>query len=87
MSSMVLLIFSALMSVGLMERPSSLAKVGWMALTLLPESKSANTDFCLKLMGYWIHGTYGRLDHRFSSTASSLVTFTDMEVVKTDTIF
>ena len=35
-------IFCAPTSIGLMGRPSSLAKVGWMALALLPESSKAS---------------------------------------------
>ena len=61
-SSVVPSIFYALTSIGLTERPSFLVKVGWMALTLLPESKSTDTgtDFFWKVMGYQMHGTCKR---------------------------
>ena len=56
---MVLSIFCAPTSISLIERPSLFAKIGWMALTLLPELKSANmgTDFLRKMMGYRMHRT------------------------------
>ena len=63
---MILSIFYTLMSIGLIEKPSFLAKVGWMVLTSLSELKSANKDFFLKAIGYWIHGICVRLDLGFS---------------------
>ena len=42
-----------------MGSPSYQARVGWMTLTSLPESKRANmdTDFFRKMTGYRMHGT------------------------------
>ena len=55
-------IFYAPMFVSLIRRPDLFAKVGWMALTLIPKSKSINTstDFIWKVMGYQIYGTCAR---------------------------
>ena len=65
MSSMVPSIFCAPMSVGLMGSPSFRARVGWMVLTSLPESKSADldTDFFQKVIRYRIHGTHARFGY------------------------
>ena len=45
---------------GLTRRPSSLAKVGCMALTSLSESSRADTDFSQKVVGYRMHKTCSR---------------------------
>ena len=58
-----------------------------MTLTLLLKSKSANTDFFLKLMGYQMHKTRARLDPGFSPTAFFLATVTGIEVAETVTSF
>ena len=46
--------------IGLTRRPSSLAKVGYMALTSLPGSRRADTDFSWEVAGYRMHGTCAR---------------------------
>ena len=53
------------MSIDLIESPSFLAKLRWIALTSLPESKSANTAFFQKTIVYWTHKTCARLVLRF----------------------
>ena len=86
-----------------MESPSSLAKAGWMTLTLLPESKSTNTDFFGKVMGYQIYETYAKFSGYLPlsppslapavSTVSTvsiaffLIIVTRIEVAKIDTSF
>ena len=63
-----------------------------MALILLFESKSANTDSFLMLIRYQMYGTRARLDLGFSpfslsSTSSFVATVTGMKVAKTVTSF
>lgn len=95
-------IFNILILVGLMGSLNSWAKVVWVALTSLSESKSANTgmDFYQKVMKYRIHGTYVKFP-RYStislfspslpvpvvSTTSSLIPITGVEVAITGTSF
>ena len=61
-SSVVPSIFYASTFVNLMRKPSSVAKVGWMALTSLLESRSVdtNTDFFRKMIGYRMQETCAR---------------------------
>lgn len=72
-----------------------------MALTLLPELKSADTDFLQKMIGYWIHKTYARIVPGYSPsssapaisavpvvlTASSLTAIVGVEFAETNTSF
>lgn len=61
------------MSVGLIGSPISLAKIRWIALTLLRELKSANTDFLQKVKKYQIHGTCARLVSWYLPLSPSLL--------------
>ena len=76
LSSMVPLIFCALISIGLMGSPSSQARVGWIVLTSLLKSKSANidTDFFWNVMGYRIHGICIRFKYPLLLSLPSLPT-------------
>ena len=58
-----------------------------MALTSLLESRSANIDFFLKLIGYQIHRIRIRLHTGFLSIAFSLAIVTGVEVGETVTSF
>ena len=62
-------IFCAFTSVGLMGRPSSLGKVGCMALTSFPKSSGIDKDSSRKVVGYRMHGT--RLQNLFESSLCS----------------
>ena len=98
---MLLSIFYAPTSVGLMGSPSSWTKFGWIALTSLFESKSANTgtDFFQKVIRYRMYGTCARFSGYSPSFSSSfllapaalttyfLVPIIGVEVAKTDTSF
>ena len=73
---MVPSIFYTPTSVGLTRSPSFRARVGWMALTSLLESKSADIDsnFFRKVMKYRIHGTCARFGYSFLLFTPSLPT-------------
>ena len=75
-SRMVPSIFWALMSVVLMGSPNYWAKVGWMTLTSLSESRSADmgTDFFRKVMGYRMHGTCAKFGYSPLLSSSSSLT-------------
>ena len=91
------------MSIGLIRSPSSLVKVGWITLTLLPKSKTINTDSFQKIIGYQINKTCTRLVFAYSppssfllltvsaisavSTAASLAALINVEVANTNTSF
>ena len=78
-SSMVPSIFCASTSVSLTGSLSFQARAEWMALTSLPESKSADidTDFFRKLMGYRMHGTRTRFGYSPLLSTPSLPTSVD----------
>ena len=78
-SNMVPSIFCALTSVGLTGSPSFRARAGWMALTLLPKSRSANIDmdFFRKVMEYRMHGTCTRFRYSSLLSTPSLPTLVD----------
>lgn len=53
-------VFYILISVDLIRKPSSLAKIGWIVLILLFKLNNANTDCFGKVIGYKIQETYTR---------------------------
>ena len=89
------LIFCSPILVVRIIRPNFFAKVGYIILTSIPESKSANIESSAKpslvtslgkAIGYWIHVTYSSF-LQFTKIASSLSPIIKVEVVKTNTSF
>lgn len=77
---MVLLICCISMSVSLIKSFSSQAKVRLLVLTLLPKSKSANTDLLQKIIRYRIHQICIRLVPRYLSISPFSLDLTVSEV-------
>ena len=83
-----------------MRRLSFLVKVKWIILTSFFKLSNTNTDYFLKVMGYWIQGTYARFVHKFSffifspflliflvPRAFFLAAVTGLEIIRTNTSF
>ena len=78
-------LFKEFYAIGLTWKPSSLAKIGCMALTSLLESSKANTDFSQKVVGYWMHGTCSQNSFESSLRGTVYISLINAEVTKTVT--
>ena len=67
-------IFCAPTSVGLMRSPSFWARIKWIALISLPESKKTAMDFFQIVIGYRIHRTHARFGYSPLLSLPSLLT-------------